>query len=421
VQLPNNKNTNSSTVGVPMSDVDSNAVPNDAKELVGLCRAGKLYEIEKWISNGKSLDISEATKRGNKRSLLEIAVEVGFHSLVELISKHESSQSTKDAALGYAVSSRRRDLIELLLANGADIKSLPLADVLLTWEPRLIRFFLEQGADPLEGRPFAHAFGARVRTALRPFVDYKRLHPELDAQLQEQLDCALRHFCGEGDLKWVSLLMWAGGNPRSRGSCLEKDYTEDPECYTSGLEEACRSENLDVLKKLKPDSTLDSLSELLQCAALWARKATLEYLLQIGANPNDKPNGGSSALDTALRDLNFARLDVYDSKRLKSKYDVSRPLDCVRELLSHGAIWNPDTYEVNSLRRTLLECEPDVTIELLQIFRKHNACPAEKVHRLLGTPRMKEHLKPKTEALLRLGINLCPTPNTRYYQRRRRL
>ena len=420
MQLPNKKNTNSSTVGIPMSDVDSNAVPNDAKELVWLCRAGKLYEIEKWISNSKSLDISEATKRGNKRSLLEIAVEVGFHSLVELIAKHESNQLTKDAALGYAVSSRRRDLIELLLANGADIKSVPLADVLLTWEPRLIRFFLEQGADPLEGRPFAHALGARVRTALRPFVDYKRLHPELDAELQEQLDCALRHFCGEGDLKWVSLLMWAGGNPRSRGPCLEKDYTEDPECYTSGLEEACRSENLDVLKKLKPDSTRDSLSELLQCAALWARKATLEYLLQIGANPNDKPNGGSSALDTALRDLNFARLDVYDSKRLKSKYDVSRPLECVRELLAHGAIWNPDTYEANSLRRTLLECEPDVTIELLQIFRKRNACPAEKVHRLLGTPRMKEHLKPKTDALLRLGINLRPTPNTRYYERRRR-
>jgi hypothetical protein len=37
-----------------------------------------------------------------------------------------------------------------------------------------------------------------------------------------------------------------------------------------------------------------------------------------------------------------------------------------------------------------IECEPDVTIDLLQMFRKHNACPAERVHRLSGTPRMKE-------------------------------
>ncbi len=240
----------------------ANAGDNEARELVRLCRAGRLYEVEKWIKDGKSLEIAATTKGRRQRTLLEIAVETGFHSLVELIAKHESNQSVRDAALGRAVSSRRLDLVELLLANGADIRSVPLVDVLLTWEPTLIRFFLDHGADPLEGRPFAEAFGAKVRTALRPFVEYKRAHPELAASLQEQLDCALRYFCGEGDLKWVSLLMWAGGDPRSRGPCLEKDYTEDPECYTSGLEEACRSENLDVLKRLKPDPSRDNLPEL---------------------------------------------------------------------------------------------------------------------------------------------------------------
>lgn len=226
-------------------------------------------------------------------------------------------------------------------------------------------------------------------------------------QLQEQLDCALRHFCGKGDLKWVSLLIWAGGDPRSRGPCLQKDYTEDPECNTSGLEEACRAETLDVLKKLKPDPGRGNLPELLHCTAIGSRKETRAYLMEIGAKPNDKPNGGSSALDTALRDLSFAGFDLYNSKRLKSKYDLSGPLDCIRELLAHGAVWNPNEgYDLNSLRRTLLECEPDVTIELLQMFRKYNACPAERVHKLLGTPRVKEHLKPQASALLRLGIHL---------------
>jgi hypothetical protein len=90
-----------------MSNVDGNAVANDAKELMGLCRAGRLYEIEKWIADGRSLDISEAIKRGRHRSLLEIAVETGFHSLVELIAKHETSQSAKAAASRDAVSSCR--------------------------------------------------------------------------------------------------------------------------------------------------------------------------------------------------------------------------------------------------------------------------------------------------------------------------
>ena len=115
-----------------MSNVNNHIVVNHAKELIGLCRAGRLYGIEKWITEGKSLDISEAIKRGRQRSLLEIAVEAGFHSLVELIAKHETSRSAKDAALGDAVSLRRLDLVELLLANGADIKAVRLADVLLT-------------------------------------------------------------------------------------------------------------------------------------------------------------------------------------------------------------------------------------------------------------------------------------------------
>jgi hypothetical protein len=250
----------------------ANAGDNEARELVRLCRAGRLYEIEKWINDGKSLEIAAPTKGRRQRTLLEIAVETGFHSVVELTAKHEASEAARKAALSEAVSSRRLDLVELLLANGADIRSVPLVDVLLTWEPTLIRFFLDNGADPLEGRPFAEAFGAKIRTALRPFVNYKHIHPELAEALQEQLDCALRYFCGEVNLKWVSLLIWAGGDPRSHGPCLEKEYTEDPECYTSGLEEARRSENLDVLKKLKPDPTRDNFNELLNYAAIWRRR-----------------------------------------------------------------------------------------------------------------------------------------------------
>lgn len=384
-----------------------NAADKEAKELVRLCHTGRLYEVEKWINNGKSLEIPSTMKRGRQRSLLEVAVGTGFHSLVELIAKHEASQSARSAALSGAVSSRRLDLVELLLANGADIKSVSLADVLLTWEPSLIRFFLDHGADPVEGQPFAEAFGAKVRTALRPFLDYKRAHPDLATALQEQLDCALRYFCHEGDLKWVSLLMWAGGDPRSHGPSLWEKYTEDPECYTTGLEEACRSENLDVLKRLKPDPSQDNFTELLNYAAIWGREEMLEYLLEGGANPNDKTNGGSSALDIILRGVSIVRSDAYGWKKHKSKYEVSGYLNCARVLLAHGAMWNPEEgYEMNYVRRKLLDCEPDVTIELLRLFHKYNACPAVLVHRLLGTPRMRDHLKPERHALLRLGINL---------------
>lgn len=97
--------------------------------------------------------------------------------MVELIAKHETDQSAKGAALADAVSSRRLDLVELLLANGADIKSVPLADVLLTWEPKLIQFFLDHGADAVTGKSFAEAFGVKVRTALRPLSNTRARIP----------------------------------------------------------------------------------------------------------------------------------------------------------------------------------------------------------------------------------------------------
>jgi hypothetical protein len=59
----------------------------EAKGLVALCHAGRLYEVERWINEDRPLDISSATKRGLQRSLLEIAVDTGFHSMVELLAK----------------------------------------------------------------------------------------------------------------------------------------------------------------------------------------------------------------------------------------------------------------------------------------------------------------------------------------------
>jgi hypothetical protein len=53
------------------------------------------------------------------------------------------------------------------------------------------------------------------------------------------------------------------------------------------------------------------------------------------------------------------------------------------------------------LRRTLFECEPAVTTELLRIFKAHKACSEETAAKLLRTPRMKLHLAPVESRLPR--------------------
>lgn len=380
------------------------AVTEEGKELARLCRTGRLYEVEKWIAAGKPLEIPV----DKYKTLLRIAIETGFHSLIELIAKHETNQASKNSALEDAVSLKRLDLVELLIQNGAQVTGVPFSEVLLTWDPKIMRFFLDRGADPLTDKPFAVAFGARVRTAIRAFLDCERMHPEHAEVLQEQANIALRHFCSKGDMKWISLMLWLKADPRAMGPCLEKDYTFDPECYTSGLEQAAYAGNVEVLKKLKPDAGRDKLEDLLHSAAVSGRKDAIHYLLEIGAKPNDRPNGGSSALESCLWRLNWGRFNGYGEKKLASRYDASAALECIAELLAHGAVWNPgEPHNVTSLRRTLCECEPAVTVALLQLFRKYNACPAERVHKLLGTPRIREHLSPEGSNIARLGIRFA--------------
>jgi hypothetical protein len=209
-----------------MSVTTETLTGEQTKELLGLCRTGRLYDVEKWIASGTSLQLAPSKNRS--KTLLELVVEIGFHSLVELIAKHDQDQSSKNEALRLAVAKRRLDLGQLLFSYGAEIRSVPFVDVLLSWDPRIIRFFIENGADLVKDWPFAEAFGARVRTAIRPFVECREQHPQLSAQLQEQADRALRYFCREGDLKWTSLLLWAGASARTLGPAVHAGLHKRP-------------------------------------------------------------------------------------------------------------------------------------------------------------------------------------------------
>jgi hypothetical protein len=369
---------------------------DEAKALIALCRAGKLYEVEKWIASGKSIRTSPQIKK----TPLQVAIDLGFHSLVELLAGHEDRQAEKNRVLSEAVSNRRLDLVQLLVSKGAEVRSISLSDVLITWEPTMIRFFLDNGADVVTGAPFAVAFQEKVRTALRPFVEHKKSHPELATALQEQADRALRYFCYEVDLKWVSLLLWAGANPRSRGPTLDDRWEDDPECHTTAFLEASSKGSIEILKRLKPNPQTDNLSELIANASLNGSTGILDYLLALGATPNDKANGGSSALDRCFWRLGFGRFDPYRRERLSSRSEVCETFDSMRILVEHGALWTPDDRkDLNRVRQFLFKCEPAVTVDVVKLLARNKACPEATLEELLDTPRMKQHLAA-------LGMNL---------------
>lgn len=371
----------------------------EGQQLLALCRSGKLYEIEAWIAAGRSLHVPAELKK----SPLQVAVDSGFHSLVELLAKHEECLAVKNGALADAVELRRLELAELLLSLGADAKGVPFSVVLFAWNPAVIRLFLRNGADVVTGRPFAAAFGAKVRTALRPFIEYKKEHPELADEMHLQVDSALRYFCREGDLKWVSLLLWAGGNPRTSGPKLYEP--EDADSFTTGLQEACYGGHTELLRKLRLDPERDDLTELLKCAAIALHKDTMQLLFERGAKPNDKQNGGSSALDICLWHMNIEASHGSDRTELVSRFKFWRGLEGVRFLAERGASWRPDDRtQVNGLRRTLLKCEPEVTIDLLKTLTAHETCSRDTLRELLYCRLMAEHLSKQSWWLSRLKV-----------------
>lgn len=378
----------------------------EAKELLRLCKTGRLFEIQNWIATGNSICISA----DSKTTPVEVALNAGFHSLVELLLQNEENQQLKNRALQQALSLKRLDLIELLVSYGAEVSSVPFIEVLYVWDPNIIRFFLNHGADFITDSPFAVAFREKIRTALRPWGECREKYPDSAAQLQEQADRALRHFCFEGDLKWVSLLMWAGANPRSSGPMF--DDADDPDGYTTALDAATYSKDSQILKRLKPDAKRDNIGTLLINAARWGNSSMVEYLLEIGARPNDKLNGGSSALDDCVRGfryeapINFYQTD-YGRRSKASKYKVSERLKTVQLLLEQGALWRPDDkHQLTDARRGLFECEPDVTLELIEQMIKHEACAQDTLNNLLGTPAIKKHLTPVTANFSRLGFDV---------------
>lgn len=280
-------------------------------------------------------------------------------------------------------------------------------DVLLSWDKRIMTFFLERGADFIGDLSFAHAFHERVRTALGVYLDCKRRWPELAPQLQEQADIALRQHCHDGNLKWVSLLMWAGADPTSTGPTIEY-LNDEPDMYTTALAEACSHGNLDVLKRLKPDPLRDDLGGLLKHAAFSAHTEILSYLLGLKADPNDKDDGGSSALDRCLWHLGMEDLDVLWHGRRNHRtpaYKVSKTRGAIRLLIDHGARWTPGGL-LNDVRRTLYGIDPEVTVEFADLLVSHGACDDVALHDLLRTPRMQQHLAPCEQRLLKVGLTL---------------
>lgn len=160
-----------------------------------------------------------------------------------------------------------------------------------------------------------------------------------------------------------------------------------------------------MLRRFKLDPAVDDLSHLLDEATACAQADVTRYLLELGANPNRKANGGSAALDRCFDYLEIEHSMSRWASTAIGNHTAGGALATMAALVEHGALWRPDDRRTKScVRRTLLKCEPRLVISLFKLLKEHGVCADETAREFLDSEPMRKHLSGLEWHLRRLGI-----------------
>jgi hypothetical protein len=301
--------------------------------------------------------------------------------------------SSYDNALLHALRKRRLDLIQLLVKLGADVRSVEMTSVFDSWDPAIMEYFIEHGADVETGNPLAFALSYKIRTVLGVFKRYKDRFPSF----QEQVNIALRHHCKEGNLKWVSLLLWAGADPYVKGPD-SPEAEPDPDEDICALEYAALYKHFEIFKlkqiRITPEHPI--AQELLRNACRAENADFLIDLIKQGFKPAQQQDRGSSLIRTCIRCMTWSWDRSWLDRDRNRDIDSSHSRETIKMiyiLAQHGARWMPgESYEINDVRRCFLKMSNDYIVEFIWIMSKFNACTRENIEQLIRTPAIRRHI-----------------------------
>lgn len=381
---------------------------DEIRQLVELCRAGKLFAVQEWISQGRPVNPPPSKRKGvRSQTPLEVAIDRGFHSLVEILLKGGADIEAErwNGPMEQVLQMRRLDLVQLLVDHGYAPSQVSMEAVFETWSPELMEYFIDRGADLQTDSPLANALKNRIRTALRIVKKYRDRFPHIQRQVNE----ALRHHCQKGDLKWVSLMLWAGADPYDTEPLDVPDESDDRE--TTALELAAIYRHFDIfdLKMVRIQVDHPATQQILAFALGEEQGIPLvEKLLKLGVSLNNQENGGSSAIQSLLGQMSlFATLQRHRGANnhidLPDTFRERQLLKGIHLLARAGARWRPiDVHQISEARRSLSKLPPEYTLEFVWIMGKYAACDSETICELLRTPKMKAHLGEKSSKLREL-------------------
>jgi hypothetical protein len=357
---------------------------DEVRGLHELCRQGRLYDVERWIAEGKPLQMApEAIAKGTRpKTALQIALETGQHSLASLLLKSGYRlELERYAPLDLALRSRRWDLFDLVLERGADLKSVDVHTVLHTYNGELYERFRAAGYNLTERHEMASILGHGTRN--RPLLGFVKRHRSEDPKIQQELNSALGYHVRAGNERGTNLCLWAGADPHAPapnpalGIAEEADQEDGEERFIgwSAIEDAASRGDLPILKRLGPDPARDDFDSLYQRASSEAIVAFLATMR--------RPQDLTQILSWQLWRLG----DRFPSAGYRSTRTIEAVLGC-------GVRWEEtDPEKLSRIRRALLNVANDHLKTIAVRLGRSEVCAPETYHELLRTPRMQERLR----------------------------
>ena len=207
---------------------------------------------------------------------------------------------------------------------------------------------------------------------------------------------ALRHFCKQGSLRGVSLLMWLGANPRAKVPDEAEDYEE---FWETPLETAASKGQLDIIKRIKPDPAKDDIqSLLLGCLHRWSMDLVL-YWVSLGADVNHVAAEGPSAHHRVMSNLSW-ELDFHNHWYARSEATQAKRFAV--EWFSAGAKWTPQGDDFRVIRKASSRLSYMEAYEFIKLLREKDVMPPDSLGEILDTPKLREHLKERRAAIAAL-------------------
>lgn len=364
-------------------------IPQDLKPFIEFCKAGKLFEVQKWIDDGKPFLLPDQKAGTRWKTPLEYSMERGFHSLVQILLEAGTPVSTfRYDALSHTIALKRLDLIKLLQKHGADLKSACMVQVFETWTPEIMNYFIKNGTDLETDYPLAVALTWRIKTALGVYKRYK----DRFSSFKDQLNIALRYHYKNGDAKWVSLLLWTGADPYNYGS-YDPNQDEDMSYATNAFEQAMlgRYNKILELKKMKIDLKRPEIANVFESACRFNRFEFVENMLNKGFKPSMMEDE-SVVIQSLLDSIDWDYHNLFSENRKRKNIDsfeTKEKMMLIHLLARHDFRWTPkDKSQIASARRSLLKMKPDYTMEFIWIMSGYKACKLEDVKELIRTPTM---------------------------------